>query len=353
MRRPAAAALALLCASALPVALAQEEVEEAAVPAAPPDVPLPALPATLAAKARLLDLAQVGSRLVAVGEQGVIVLSDDGSNWRQVEKVPVSVMLTRLRFLDDKLGWAVGYDASILHTQDGGRSWVLQHRDPKARALFDVLFLDAQNGIAVGGYGSYYSTADGGKNWQLQNFPLTQVGQHFSRLLRLEDGTLFMAGERGMLARSADGGANWQMLQSPYVGSFFGALALGGNRVLAFGMRGNVFVTDDLAACPVQDPAKFDLYSATGPADDAQLAATGWRRVQTPNKESLFGGTTLESGEAMLVGFNGITLISDAAATQLTPVRTQAEQTLIDLTKYKNRLIAVGKLGAQELREIK
>lgn len=329
-----------------------EAAPESSGPPAPPDVAQASLPAALAAQSRLLDLAQAGSRLVAVGEQGLILVSDDGSAWRQVI-APVTAMLTRLRFLDDKQGWAVGWDASILHTGDGGLTWALQHRDPKARALYDVLFLDAQNGIAVGGYGSYYKTSDGGKTWEAQSNPLTGIGQHFNRILRLDDGLLFMAGERGMLARSSDGGATWEMLKSPYAGSYFGALAFEGRRVLIFGMRGNIFVADDIATCPVQDPAAFDAYTAESLTDPAAIAALGWRKLEAPTRESLFGGSRTPDGEALLVGFNGNIVGSDAALTTLSAIRTQAEQTLTDVLIYKERMIAVGKLGVQELRRVK
>src|SRR5690349_8937389 len=42
-------------------------------------------PARLAAKSLLLDVARAGSRLVAVGDRGHVLLSDDeGGTWRQV-----------------------------------------------------------------------------------------------------------------------------------------------------------------------------------------------------------------------------------------------------------------------------
>ena len=345
--RPWRAALALAACGALP-ALAQEE----AALAPPPDIALPALTAPLAAKARLLDLTEVGTRLVALGEQGVIVVSDDGRQWRQVP-APVGVTLTRLRFLDQKLGWAVGYDASILHSKDGGLSWTLQYRDPAARPLFDVLFLDARNGIAVGGFGLYLTTQDGGQHWQPQASPLAELGQHFNRLLRLNDGTLFIAGERGLLGRSKDKGASWQMLLSPYAGTFFGAMMLDGERVLAFGMRGNAYVADNLAACPTQDPAKYDPYAAETVSDPAKITALGWRKLESPTRESLLGGALLPGGEALLVGINGTVVRTELAAGRLTALRTKAEQTLTDVVSYQERLIAVGKLGVQDLKELK
>jgi len=341
--RPAAA----LCAAWM--SLAGAVADTALAPAiAPPDLARPALMVSGAAQARLFDLTQAGERLVAVGQQGVILVSDTGEDWRQVPS-PASALLTRVRFLDRRRGWAVGYDATILHTSDGGNSWTLQHRDPEARVLYDILFLDARHGIAVGGYGSYYRTADGGKTWQAQAFPLTQLGQHFNRLLRLDARTLFIAGERGLLARSSDGGASWAMLRSPYVGSFFGAIPLGGRRVLVFGMRGNAYVADDIGTIPVQDPSKYDPYTAQTLTDPAQIAALGWRRIDSPIRESLFGGAALADGSVLLVGTNAVALRSDAALRTLTPVTLPAAETLVDVLPHAAGLWAVGRRGVQNL----
>lgn len=343
-----AAALLLACWAGSVPAQQVEDAADAAPAAALPTGPIPALPAPRAAKHRLLGLAQAGTRLVAVGQQGVILTSLDGRHWRQADS-PVSSMLTRVRFRGEQEGWAVGYDAAILHTTDGGQTWQLQHYDATARALYDILFLDAQRGIAVGAYGSYYRTLDGGKTWEAQQFPLAELGQHFNRLLRLADGMLFLAGERGLLARSTDDGASWQMLQSPYAGSFFGALALDNGRLLAYGMRGNIYVTDDLRRCPTQDPAKYDPYTAETVTDPATLAALGWRRIDSPTRESLFRAGRLGDGSVLLVGVNGIVLKADAMLGSVQAVKTPAEETLSDLMPYRGRLLAVGRRGVQDL----
>ncbi len=93
----------------------------------------PAIHSSLATKSLLLDVARAGERLVAVGEWGHIVLSDDGGEtWRQAESVPVRVTLTAVSFPDAKRGWAVGHDAVVIHTQDAGENWQLQYQDPDA-----------------------------------------------------------------------------------------------------------------------------------------------------------------------------------------------------------------------------
>jgi len=54
----------------------------------------PALMSEKAGRSLLIDLAHAGKRLVAVGERGHVLFSDnDGKTWTQA-KVPVSLMLT-------------------------------------------------------------------------------------------------------------------------------------------------------------------------------------------------------------------------------------------------------------------
>src|ERR1700679_1316503 len=58
-------------------------------------VPEPAQPAERAASALFVDVAHAGPNLVAIGQWGDILISSDGSQWRQVAD-PVDTTLTRL-----------------------------------------------------------------------------------------------------------------------------------------------------------------------------------------------------------------------------------------------------------------
>lgn len=312
--------------------------------------PVSALMAPVASRNRLLSIAQAGSRAIAVGQQGVILVSDEGKTWRQVAS-PVSQMLTRVRFADERNGWITGHDAVILATRDGGETWTVQHLDANSRPLYDLQFVDADRGIAVGGYGTLLSTVDGGKSWTTLASPLADLGLHFNRLVKVQDGSLLVAGEKGLLARSTDGGANWRLLKSPYAGSYFGLLPLGGNKVLAYGMRGNVFVTEDIRACPVHDVTSWDPHAENTRILANNIAALGWRQLASPSKESLFGALRQANGEALLVGINGSALVTELAASRLHAVPIPAEETLVDMLNIGSRLIAVGKRGVQDLGE--
>jgi len=61
-----------------------------------------------AAKGLMIDVVHAGKRLVAVGDRGHILYSDDqGNTWAQA-KVPTRQLLTAVFFVDDQHGWAVG-----------------------------------------------------------------------------------------------------------------------------------------------------------------------------------------------------------------------------------------------------
>jgi photosystem II stability/assembly factor-like uncharacterized protein len=64
--------------------------------------------------AYLTGIARAGKRLVAVGERGIVVLSDDdGATWRQAS-VPVSVTLAAVQFPTPTQGWVVGHYGVVL-----------------------------------------------------------------------------------------------------------------------------------------------------------------------------------------------------------------------------------------------
>lgn len=240
--------------------------------------------APLAPESLLLDIERVGDRLVAVGERGHILLSDDsGGTWRQVV-TPTRAFLTAVDFADTSTGWAVGHDAVVLRTADGGENWELQYADPELETpLMDVRFADAATGFAVGAYGLFLETVDGGENWE-QRW-VTDEEIHFNAILNPAPQQWFMAGEFGGLYRSDDGGREWQVLDTPYEGSFFGALTLRGGELLAFGLQGNLFRSDD--------------------------GGESWQRIETGTTSVLTAGTVLSSGRIVIVGLSGAVLISD------------------------------------------
>ena len=167
-----------------------------------------------AAKGLMIDVVHAGQRLVAVGDRGHILYSDDqGSTWAQA-KVPTRQLLTAVFFVDAKHGWAVGHDAQILVSSDGGANWTQQYQDLKREApLLDVWFNDANHGLAVGAYGALIETTDGGKTWEDVSDRLDNEDQfHLNAIASIKDAGLFIVGEQGSMFRSSDDGQTWEKL---------------------------------------------------------------------------------------------------------------------------------------------
>jgi photosystem II stability/assembly factor-like uncharacterized protein len=249
--------------------------------------PRPALKVPLATKVVFLDIAKAGGRILAAGERGVIIYSDDaGANWTQAD-VPVRSTLTALTFVDDKTGYAVGHDAVILKTTDAGVSWSLANFEPESQnAMLNVRFRDAKVGYVVGSNGQLWITQDGGANWDRQTLAVEDWYQnHIFDIAWQADGVTLAAAEKGVLYRSPNGLSDFASIPSPYEGSYFGALALADGKFLIYGMNGHVFMSAD--------------------------AGTSWNQVQTNTEQFLLNATLLADGRVLIVGAGGTSLFVD------------------------------------------
>lgn len=198
----------------------------------------------LAPKSMLLDVARVGQRLVAVGERGHVILSDDGRNWVQADTVPTRSTLTTVFGTGGRL-WAAGHDAVIITSGDRGKTWSQQHFDPdRLQAVMDIYFTDEQNGVAMGSYGLYLVTSDGGQNWE-ESAVDEDNEFHLNGMIRFADGRRMIAGEAGYSYRSFDDGETWELLDLPYPGSMWGALRTATGCAVFYGLRGHAMESCD------------------------------------------------------------------------------------------------------------
>jgi photosystem II stability/assembly factor-like uncharacterized protein len=241
----------------------------------------------LATKTLLLAVARAEGRLVAVGEWGHVILSDDaGATWRQAESVPTRATLTDVTFVDAQRGWAVGHDLVVLHTRDGGEHWERQFAAPEDESpLLGVWFENPRHGIAVGAFGLLLETGDGGETWQrraVSDDP--EQDFHLNAIFGGPGDAVFIAAEFGSVFRSGDAGASWERLRPPYEGSFWGGMRLDGDAILVFGMRGHVFRSEDLGET--------------------------WEEVASDTDQSLQSGIRLAEGTVVLVGLGGAVLSS-------------------------------------------
>jgi photosystem II stability/assembly factor-like uncharacterized protein len=290
-----------------------------------------------ASKSLMLDVVHAGSRLVAVGDRGHILYSDDqGATWTQA-KVPTRQLLTSVFFVDDKHGWAVGHDAQILASEDGGVTWTKQYEDLKREApLLDVWFKDVNSGFAVGAYGALLETTDGGKNWEDASDRLDNEDQyHLNGIAAVKDAGLFIVGEQGSMFRSADWGQTWEKLEGPYQGSLFGVIGTAqANTLLAYGLRGNLYRSTDFGTTwePIELNAargalEFGLSGATL-LDDGSIVIVGnggsvisskdngetFSVFNRPDRISVSAVTAAGNGNLILAGQGGIRVTSPTGA---------------------------------------
>lgn len=333
----------------------------------------PAIPSPDAPDSLLLDLDWAGERLVAVGEQGHIIYSDDGgASWTHAS-VPVSLMLTAVDFATAERGWAVGHEGIVLASEDRAESWSIALRGEDIAALqiaaaerlieeaqarldaapeeeaeeagwaleeaefaledarraqeegithpaLNVWFDDADTGYVTGAYGMLLHTDDGGQSWELHSNRLDNPsGYHLYDITRSAAGSLFIAGEAGQLHRSRDDGETWAALESPYEGSYFGAVATPEGSVLIFGLRGRIFRSED----------------------DGE----SWTAIDAPGESSLFGGGIFPGGRIVLVGAAGTVLESrdDGRSFERLPLESRASLSAVE--KVGNGQLVIAGFG--------
>jgi photosystem II stability/assembly factor-like uncharacterized protein len=244
--------LTLLSLRALPMALLALLAPPVKAATAFPALERPALAVRAPQRQVMQAAALAGERIVAVGERGIVVLSDDaGRSWRQARQVPVSVTLSAVTFVDAQLGWAVGHGGVILHSRDGGETWARQADGATLavdldKPLLDVCFVDARRGWVVGAYNLFFETRDGGANWQSAGQRLNNPKALHLNAIRARGEQVFIVGEQGQIHRSLDGGQTFEALGSPYKGSWFTLALPGDGSLVVAGLRGHALHSADL-----------------------------------------------------------------------------------------------------------
>jgi photosystem II stability/assembly factor-like uncharacterized protein len=278
----------------------------------------------LAQRGLVNALARAGTRVVAAGQRGHILYSDDqGAHWTQA-RVPVAVDLTAVFFADPRQGWAVGHDGVVLHSGDGGASWTRQldgrgEADGQARPLLDVWFEDTRRGMAVGAFGLALCTTDGGAAWRHCESDLDNKGALHLNALRAVGGALYIAGEQGLLLKR-DASGKFVPLASPYKGSFFGLTGNAGT-LLAYGLRGNAFASHDggkswqkaetgvatgLAAGLALADGRLVLVSQAGQVLDSRDHGASFRVRPLARQQSAAAALALPDGRLLVGGVRGL-----------------------------------------------
>ncbi len=333
-----------LLASMAAVALLLTAVVFAAQDAAvfQPPAQSPALKSPLAIRAPLNAMATAGPQLVVAGQRGHILRSADGKRWEQAD-VPVSVDLTALHFPTPRLGWAVGHEGVVLHSEDAGATWLRQldgrqigallarHGGQAADAgadkpLLDVWFEDASKGWVVGAFNLILHTDDGGKTWT----PWTDrtdnpKGMHLYAI-RPAGGTLTIVGEQGLVLKLDRAQQRFTRVPLPYQGTLFGVV---GNEktTLVFGLRGNALRSTDGGA--------------------------SWDKVATGVTAGLGSGIVRADGSMLLVSQAGTALLSTDEGATVKPVQGLPAAPTFAVAEMADGALALAGIGGVRVQRLK
>ena len=341
----------------------------------------PKIPIQMAVRMKFLDLTMCGNRYVAVGEYGMILVSDnEGDTWQQAV-VPTSVTLTAVDFPTPKKGWAVGHDGVVLNTQDAGETWQIQasglemnrkvldqindkkaelteamntapedaqkelaqrledmeylHSDMSApieanapTSLLDVFFMDEDTGFALGAFGMIIQTKNGGIDWEpIVNRMNNLEGYHYYGMesIRAEGrDILFLVGERGLLYRSMDRGTTWQLMESPHEGSFFGVRAANDDKtIILFGLGGVAFLSTDLGLT--------------------------WKDIEIPEHLPISSALPVSEGRFLLTTVKGNMFFTQKDGTGLSSVSTAVPGTVTAVQTADGLFLFAGSMGVKKI----
>lgn len=307
-------------------------------------------------KRSLLCVAVAGSRLVAVGMRGLIVVSDDGgASWRQVP-LALSSDLVSVVFVSGQHGWACGHDGVVLATEDGGLTWVAQlkgmefanvlirHYEQAAAAgqkgaaeildsiklsfasgpeqpVLGVWFESETKGWVVSTFGMILGTTDGGKSWSPWMDQVDNVDfLHFYSISGVA-GETYITSERGRLFKLDRARQRFVELDTSYPGGLFGVI--GTPQVLiAFGLQGTALRSWDGGA--------------------------SWQRVETGLRVGLNAGFVLPDQRMVMVTQDGRLLVTSDQGSSFQFTRLPRPGLLTGVAFAKsNQLVIVGLNGVQ------
>lgn len=318
---------------------------------------LPAARISTATSTQLSAVTLAGSRLIAVGINGLIITSDDnGKTWQQAT-VPSSSDLVAVQFLTPLKGWAVGHDGIVLHSEDGGSSWTRQfdgrmaktilmahfqvlkdQGDPDAdrllsgvalnygdgpeQALLDVWFWNENEGFVVGSFGTLFATHDGGKSWESWMERVDADDFFHFNAIRGIGSDIFIASEQGTVFKLDRQSQRFVPRETGYNGSLFN-LSGKDSTVIAFGLRGAAYRSMDAGETWNKLPvAPGGTVSDNIVEDDRILAVTRSGqliasldqgesfRVIPVSRPMLFMGLAIAGDTVTIVGLSGVREVS-------------------------------------------
>lgn len=142
-----------------------------------------------------------------VGDQGLVLKTTDGGElWRRVSTKTVDNLSGISAFDENKL-WISGGNGTLLKTINGEDFDIVLNTQQVSSNLNSVFFYDNLIGWAIGDNGVLVKTNNGGVSWAL--LPITGVIGKLNSVffVNLNDGLI--VGDAGLILKTTDGGNTW------------------------------------------------------------------------------------------------------------------------------------------------
>lgn len=167
----------------------------------------------------LNDVQYVGTTGWIVGEYGTLLkTTNGGTSW---DTIPTyrDTHFYAVNFTDTQVGWIGGADGLLLKSTNGGLNWQQQYI-PTTGNVSKIQFLDQNVGYALGA-GLLFKTTDGGNSWQAVNLPESIVVNSIS-FVDADFGWIVLGKN---IYKTENGGNSWNLQRSfsqfQYVGTIF------------------------------------------------------------------------------------------------------------------------------------
>lgn len=344
----------------------------------------------LADQSLLLDITTSNDRLVAAGERGHILYSDDkGNTWTQAS-VPTTQMLTAIHFdTTGERGWAVGHDGIVLRTGDRGANWAkvrdgLAAQRQQSGTQAEQARLDTRRLEALINEAEQASPPD---ETALDELNLALEDARYA----LEDAEFALAeptfasplldvwfadtqrgwavGAFGTLIATQDGGSSWinqaTRLDNPDEYHLNAITGDGAGRLLIAGEGGVLFRSVDAGASWTALPPIYagSWFGAVYESHSAALLVFGlrgnlfrsvdfgdnWDRVDIDNSLTLAGGNASDDGNVVLAGSVGVIVYSSDGGRSFSKTTIKDRLSLSSALRRDNTILVVGQGGIKQV----
>ncbi len=251
-------------------------------------------------------------KLMAIGENGVLLVSEDGGTQWQTIALPSQAALTGLISITAQKMIISCADGSILRSENNINEWELITGGSSAYPtglIYDPLHKTA---IMLTADGEILISDDGGKLWA----PVASIHEYLTDITLIDAGKKLLASSaNGTLLQSDNGGRTWSKLPPVTSASIDGLLAITDTTIVAYGEGGLLIQSND-----------------TG---------NNWTILKTPVNDFVHQLLKTDANDWLAVGAKGLLLHSNNHGQDWHPIASAQQQ-----SDYLLSIISDKKSGA-------